>query len=158
MIKYLSAINKINDITSEYNFMINFKIDLLDTKELDNDSYFMKTKNKEWKDVIFPRNCEVGGVYFYFGTSKITNKIHIYIGKASYSSTIGQRLFKHFRVCYNINNLNKISRNGEEIEIELVSCIPFELKTQLFFATSLEEYLLSKFSEDNNYELINTIR
>lgn len=99
----------------------------------------------------------VGGVYFYFGYSRSNpDKICVYIGKASFNSTTGRRLWSHFRYAFDENGqIVKTSSNGDPYNIEAITLIPFEIKGMTCFVSALEEHLITEFDKEGKYEILN---
>jgi len=159
MKKYITIIENINGALAEFNKYIKdeYKIEELDIREIENDAYFLNIREKRWGDFSFPRNRDVGGVYFYFGYN-LENPDHvaIYIGKASYSRKIGHRLWSHFRKMDEGKNehQNLFIKNG--FVIELITSLPFENEGTLCLASSLEEHLIRSVRGDN-ISLFNSI-
>lgn len=152
MIKYISIIQRINHHLKEFNSYLQpeYAIPLLDLNEINNNSYFLNAREKKWDDFVFPRNCEVGGIYFYIGVSESKNqKIGIYIGKASLTSTIGRRLWSHFRYCWNESRIIKEHPGGQTFRIELISSIPIDNARMTFLSPALEEFLIDRLQTDS---------
>ena len=159
MNKYLDAINEINEYISDFNILLSdsYKVPILDINELYNDEYFLNLNGRVWDEFSFPRNFTVGGVYFYFGyTQDSSEKVGIYIGKASLSSTTGKRLWNHFRHAFNDEGkVFKKSYNGDNYHVELITLIPIENEIALCLAPALEEHLIRKIDNNSKTKLIN---
>jgi hypothetical protein len=96
------------------------------------------------------------GVYFIFGVNeKNQNETGVYVGKASFNSTIGKRLYVHFDKYKNSKcfYLNEHSKNP--YVVELVTSISLE-KGLVYMISSLEEFLITELKE-NGVNLLNTI-
>ncbi|MBM3435839.1 MAG: hypothetical protein FJY07_06450 [Bacteroidetes bacterium] len=106
---------------------------------------------EEWKSMKFPGTS---GVYLIFGNSdKLDNAI--YIGKASYTSTIGYRLDYHLNnPARNLKKYPMLDKQGRLIMMDKV--ITISMVDYWFFAPALEEFLIN-YMHDNNVPLINII-
>lgn len=156
---FLPIVQDINRHINSFNKFLKeeYQVSTLDDNFLHEDSYFHTLKGKTWEQVKFPRNCEVGGVYFYFGRSEHTpHKFCIYIGKASLNATTGQRLWTHFKHAFDENgNVYKDGNSGERFQIEGITLIPFESVELICFAPALEEHLIVELSKEGKYDLVN---
>jgi hypothetical protein len=159
MNKYTNSINIINNTISEFNGYLNleYQLETLDLFMLSDNDYFLNLKNKTWNDYSFPRNREVGGVYLYFGFNIAdTNDICVYVGKASYSRTLGQRLWDHFRYKEHITFENEMYYKNGTYAIEMITSIPLEKENTVFLASALEEFLIKKLSGEG-IQLFNSV-
>jgi len=150
MNKYLPIIQKINEHLAEFNSFLReqFAIPLLDESKLTDETYFLNPTGKGWNDCKFPRDPASGGVYFYMGISEPEEKeVYVYIGKASLTSTIGKRLYAHFRGPWKTEKTLINYGEAVSLRIELIGSIPIE-KEMTFLAPALEEYLIAKLRED----------
>lgn len=151
MIKYLPVIDKINFHVTEFNNYLrkDCAFPLLDRDKINDETYYLNPTGKGWDDCQFPRNPHIGGVYFYMGvTGSEDPEFHIYIGKASLRSKIGERLYNHFKNHWGEDETTISNRKGNPIRIELITSIPFDNKDLIFLAPALEEYLIDKMQLD----------
>ncbi|MCU7548148.1 hypothetical protein OCK74_03440 [Chitinophagaceae bacterium LB-8] len=158
MKKYLPVIKKINAHVTDFNSYLRkeFTFPLLNEDKLNDQTYYLNPTGKEWNDCQFPRNPHIGGVYFYMGeTVSRRDDFHVYIGKASMKSKIGERLYNHFKNCWKTNETIIRNNRGEPVLIELITSIPFENEALIFLAPALEEYLIDKLRSD--FPLFNII-
>ncbi|WP_132055672.1 hypothetical protein [Pseudocnuella soli] len=151
MNKYLPVIRKINEHLSAFNEFLKpeFAFSLLDELRINDQSYFLNPTGVAWDDSgRFPGDI-FGGVYFYMGVSETSeSEISVYIGKASLSSTIGKRLYSHFRNIWQKDKTVISYGGGKACKVELIGAIPFENTDMHFLAPALEEYLIQKLSQD----------
>ena len=157
--KYLEVVERINLRIAVFNSLLseNHQVELLDIEKLNDEGYFLGLNNKEWGDYDFPRNRVVGGVYFYFGCALDNpDNLCLYIGKASYSRTTGQRLWNHFRYMKQgaEHDLKYYIKDG--YKIEMITSVPFEKENTVCLAAALEEFLILSLKIEN-VELLNRI-
>ena len=159
MEKYLPIIQDINKHLASFNKLLRsgLEIEPLDETLLADDNYYHSLIGKTWGQVRFPRNCGVGGVYFFFGSSVVNPNSHcLYIGKASLNSTTGKRLWAHFKTAFDENgHVIKNGNSGERFRIVAITLLPFELEELTCFAPALEEYLIIQMSKECKYDLVN---
>lgn len=151
--KYIPLIKSINCHIETFNELLadKYKIELFDESQLDDDMYFHLLNNKTWEQISFPRYCDEPGVYFYFGYSTVNNeKLCVYAGKASLSSTTGNRLWTHFKHAFDENGQIFKTDNGERFNIEAVILIPLGQKGLTVISSALEEHLLVELSKDKS--------
>jgi hypothetical protein len=138
MEKYKESIIRINEALNQFKDYFNPE-KKIDFKKLGGDikpeSYTLIEGNlqNQWIESDQP------GVYFIFAASK-DGKPTVYIGKASMNSTVGQRLYKHYKDFYPPDGDNKILW-GDGYIVEAIAIIP--LYENGFIAPSLEEFLIS---------------
>lgn len=156
MIKYYPYIKSINKGLVEFSKYLNsdYHIPSIEYKLIDQKNCWDLTRTA-WQDAIFP-NGSCTGVYFIFGRKKSEdNVLGVYIGKASYNSAIGKRLYFHLS---NSERENKIypmkDKQGIDFLLELVVTIPMD--DIYFLAPALEEFLIYKLQSDEVY-LINAV-
>lgn len=158
MNKYLSALRDINKYILSFNKFLNEenKLNILQEERLNDDSYVLNLNGKTWKEIRFPRNCGIGGVYFYFGHSVTNpNKLCVYVGKASLTATTGERLWSHFKHAFDESGQLFKTSNRERFNIEAITLIPFETVGMGCFASALEEHIIIELAKEGRYELIN---
>jgi hypothetical protein len=146
MIKYLQIIEKINEQIDKFNGHLKSEhyISPLNSKELDNPSFFTNLKTTKWEDQHWPHSVK-SGVYFIFCHKKNNPEdIALYIGKSSFSSKIGNRLYSHLTNYRNAENYIMKDKNSDVFILELVSSVNFEDKEIVFMSSALEELLISE--------------
>ena len=151
--RYLPVINDLNSyITSFNNFLKDeFSIPLFDTSLLEDDSYF-HVLNGTWDKLSFSRRCGVGGVYFYFGYStKDSNKLLVYVGKAWFTTITGQRLLSYFKHAFDESEQIFNMDNEEMFHIETVIRIPLDKTVITWLAPALEEYIIAELRKAKKY-------
>lgn len=156
--RYLPIIADLNSYIASFNHFLKeeFSVPLFDINLLEDDSYFHVLNGKTWEKVSFPKKCDVGGVYFYFGYStNDINKLLVYVGKASLTSTTGQRLWSHFKHAFDERGQIFKMDNEEKFHIETVILIPFDKTGTTCLAPALEEHIISELRKGNKYHLYN---
>ncbi len=110
----------------------------------------------DWKDGAFPNSGEAG-VYFLLTSAKEDSlSLAVYVGKASFNSFIGSRLYSHL---YNPEKENRKypvhDRYGNEYNVELIISIPFKEGLE-FLAPACEEFMI-KHLQSKNVSLLNSV-
>lgn len=157
--KYIPIIQKINESIDKFNESLteSFRVNKLDSTYIGNKDLFLDLRNKSWGDYSFPTCREQGGVYFYFGFDKDDpNLKKLYIGKATYGSTIGKRLWTHFYPMKQEKLNNTLYYTKGNTCIELITGIAFDSFENLFLASALEEFLITRLNNED-FTLINLI-
>ena len=160
MENYQKLISEIKKSIEVFNAFLKEEIHLTNIPDyLGNDPYYyLDVTNLKWGDYQFPRGCEKPGVYIYAGFDENEpNKIYAYIGKASYNSVIGKRLWHHF-----YNRLKQKIVNGTNYYfegtclIQFIAVIPIENSNSVFLASAIEEFLILEL-KNKNISLLNYI-
>lgn len=153
---YKLIIEKINQKIENFSTFLNPKYALPQFNEsrLLNPIFSWKLKEVGWHDTMFPGD-ESPGVYFIFGRS-IDNidDIGVYVGKASFNNIIGKRLYSHLYHGKDDMNYTMKDKNGNTFLLDFVTTIPMQESS--FFATALEEFLISSMQDENIY-LLNAV-
>ncbi len=103
-----------------------------------------------WNKVAWP-NSDTGGVYFLFAYEKNNrSNTAVYIGKASFSSSIGNRLYSHLNDFKREEHYLIWDGDGKEYVIELISSIDLDKRNRTFLASALEEFLITKMPKEIN--------
>jgi hypothetical protein len=114
---------------------------------------FYKAYGINWDDLVFPHVGSIG-VYFLFGKSR-KDKYGVYIGKASFSRRIGNRLWDHLTNYRDEMNYQKDDKNGDTYYIEWIGALNLDNICEGFFAASMEEYLIRELKP--KFHLINKV-
>ncbi len=140
--KYLEMIKIINKSITSFskNLSPSIKIDKLG-KDVDNKKKYTNIVNTPSGEQLWPNSNEAG-VYFLFGKNKTTGEAGLYIGKASLSSKIGNRLWVHLKPHRDSNHYYMNDNNGKQFILELVSSISLEKINKIFLGPSMEEFLI----------------
>ena len=157
MEKYKPIIKAINHSIRGFSVLLNQElgIPIFNKQRLSNNEYCWDLTKKSWDEVIFPSD-ESKGVYIILGTSSVENKIGAYIGKASYKSRIGNRLYSHLSYGKRKEKYYPLyDKDGKKFYMELVMTIPLE-KQLVWFPAALEEYLIHKLQK-KNVHLLNAV-
>lgn len=141
---YLKMIEVVNNNISKFNeFLIpSRRLPKIDLDKIQDNNYFTKLTEKSWLELRFP-NAEKRGIYFIFGCdSKDQSHKAMYIGKASFSSSIGKRLYAHlkkdsFNENYTMNDLY-----GNIHHLEYVLGLDLESVGLDALSSAIEEYLI----------------
>ena len=158
MEKYKKSIETINNLITDFNKVIavDCHVELIDITNINDSNYFLNIIDVYWDDILrigFPR-CGTSGVYFYFGFNKNDKqKLCTYIGKASFDSTVGNRLYAHFQNRGSAILDGKDYYMNGEYALELITTIPIE---NAFIAPALEEYLIYHLPK-KGHELFNKV-
>jgi hypothetical protein len=155
--KYSRCINIINEDLIKFNSYLNDKyhIPLLDADQDCTADGFVKIIHGEWDSWRFP-NPEKRGVYFIFACNiKNVEDIALYIGKASFSSAIGARLYQHFSNKRNEKEYTMQVNDELVFKCEYIYSINLDAFGTYFFAPSLEEYMINEVG--GKIQLLNTI-
>jgi hypothetical protein len=153
---YIYMIEVINDILNDFNKFLDPKyfIPLFDLSKVNDNFYFTSLSNQPWDDLRFP-NGDKRGVYFLLGSDpdNLTNK-SMYIGKASFSSTIGRRLYCHLSKDRNNNGYFMNDNFGKTHILDYIFTIDLEACAPVMIS-SLEEFLIR--NSRNKLYLLNGI-
>lgn len=151
---YTILISEINDVIRKFNiFLANDKsIPLLSQVNGELQSELIKVVHGNWNAFPFP-NAQRRGVYFAFGKKQDTSELGLYIGKASFNSTIGKRLYSHLRIHADAEFFTMKGANDQVFIIEYLASIDLDALNMHFMASSLEEYLISNLT--NKLPLMN---
>lgn len=130
-------INKFNDLLNE-----NVNVPLIEEHKMIDKNYYVSLNENSWNDLRFPSSNKKG-VYFIFGNSILEDdKKSLYIGKASFNSTIGKRLHSHL-VRYRNDKMYIMNDNyANKHKLNYLIAIDMESVGVSFLAPALEEYLI----------------
>lgn len=134
----------VNNSISKFNeFLIPTRqLPKIDLDKIHDNSYFTKLTEISWLDLKFP-NAEKRGIYFIFGyDSKDKSRRAMYIGKASFSSTIGRRLYAHLKKDSNNENYTMNDLSGNIHYLEYVLGLDLESAGMNIFSSAIEEFLI----------------
>ena len=152
MEKYVEIMNGINNEINNFNSLLdsNYQFNTLPIDEIHNEKYFTDIINVPWKKQDWSIYAK-SGVYFFFGYRKDNpEKLGVYIGKASFSDHIGNRLDNHFRY-YD----KEIGYKKTSYIIELFGHVSFNDEKIKCMTPALEEHLITLLKYE--YNLINII-
>lgn len=153
---YQDIIHKINQALEGFSSFLNptYALSPFDDSRLSDPIYSWKLKEVGWDDTMFPGD-ESPGVYFIFGRSlENREEIGVYVGKASFKNIIGKRLYSHLNHGKDDLNYKMNDKNGNTFSLDFVTTIP--MKESSFFATALEEFLISTM-QNENIHLLNAV-
>jgi hypothetical protein len=131
-----------------------YQLPIFEEEKLNNPKISWNLIEVGWNDTMFPGD-ESPGVYFIFGKKQNDNsKVAVYVGKSSYSSIIGKRLYSHLLHGKNDRNYLMKDNLGNSYNLEFVLTIP--MKNYPFLASALEEFLIDQL-QHQNIHLLNSI-
>lgn len=130
-------INKFNDLLNE-----NINIPLIEKQKMIDKDYYLSLNENSWNDLRFSAS-DKKGIYFIFGNKILDDyEKSLYIGKASFNSTIGRRLHSHL-VRYRNDKMYMMNDcYANEHKLNYIIAIDMESLGMSFFAPALEEYLI----------------
>jgi hypothetical protein len=153
--RYINELDAINSTIVSFNQCLNSS-HLLPTFNSDT---MMKDKNcveivhGDWDAFGFPNSAK-RGVYFLLGyEKKALEKNGLYIGKASFGSAIGKRLYSHLHPHRSQSHFVMNGYRNETYVLDYMMSINLDACGLHFMAASLEEYLISDLK--NKVNLIN---
>ncbi len=107
------------------------------------DKHCIEVVHGNWNAFGFP-SSERRGVYFIFGHEKTTPaKNGLYIGKASFGSSIGRRLYSHFHPYRSQSHFLMNGYHDERYVLDYMAAINLDACGLPFMASALEEYLIA---------------
>ena len=140
--KYEEIIKQINVYVQEFNRIL-AESAALPMISIENPKTYSDGLDKNWgnNNQKWP-SSESKGVYILCGYLENTDKIGIYIGKAS-QQVMGHRIYRHLKTGSKLNKYIKNTKEGNYI-YEIILAIPIENNSKGFLASALEEYLIEK--------------
>ena len=155
MTDYREYIFLINKAVEDFSNLLKpeYQLPKIDDEKINNPKISWNLLQVGWNDTMFPGD-ESPGVYLIFGKNTITNQIGIYIGKSSYKSLIGNRLYQHLNKGKVDRNYIMTNKSKEEFKMEFVTTVP--MKNFPFLSSALEEFLIDQLQEQNIH-LLNSV-
>lgn len=150
--RYLPYIGVINQKIARFNEFLreDCHIPAINSVSMMKDGVCVQVIHGDWDGFPFPK-AESRGVYFIFGYDKSdNNKTGIYIGKASFGSTIGRRLYSHFNKFRNEPYFEMGGYGGEPYVLEYIISIDLEEAEFPFMSPALEEFMISELRSEIN--------
>ena len=143
--EYKNMIEIVNKNISKFNefFIPEKQVPTIDLSRINDNEYFTEL-NVPWLELVFP-NAPKKGVYFIFGYDPEDRASKVmYIGKASFSSSIGGRLYAHLLKDKDNPNFTMNGINGRAYNLEYVFGLDLEFDDMgmEIFASALEEFLI----------------
>ena len=148
--RFLDSVNAINKKIADFNQHMNLKyqIPALDPDRMEAEKNGVRIPHGSWYDWQFP-NAEKRGVYFIFGWKKSNpSENGLYIGKASFSNSMGARLANWLRPCKESEQFEMNGKNGEKYVLDYISTLDLDRINIGFMASALEEYLITKLNNE----------
>ena len=144
MKSYQNMIDIINQSLFNFNNYLSKDnlIPMISKDLLHDNSYFTDLNKCSWLDLRFPSG-ERKGIYFIFGYNDSINKESLYIGKASFKSTIGKRMYSHLNKDKNSKFYTMHDLQGNNHNLNFVLSLDLESNGLYLFASSIEEYLIT---------------
>lgn len=132
--RYSTVIRDVNNYVQKFNSELkNHTVEM---------EFLFDLEGLTWEDLNLDL-ANYRGVYILLGTDDVTNEVVIYIGKASWNSSIGKRIYDHFRRSHEKEGNPKYSYENEPCTIEYVYGINFSKENITYMAPALEEYLIT---------------
>lgn len=156
MDKYLPLIQSINNGLNKFSTYLSDKYSINPFSEkIENDRNFIDITKVNWDAYQFP-NSDCAGVYFLFASLESdSNKLGLYIGKASHKSLIGFRMYSHlYQPLRHQRKYLLKDKSGETYNAELISSIG--MKEIYFMAPALEEFLIYHM-QDEGHHILNSV-
>ncbi len=143
--RYSQEIEAINKSIISFNEYLNAKYSIpkINAQTMLTDQNCIQILHQNWDGFGFP-NSEKRGVYFVFGREMTTDRNGVYIGKASFGSTIGRRLSSHLTGFRNCEQFIMKGYNSEVYVLEWIISIDLDAISAPFLAPALEEYLIAE--------------
>jgi hypothetical protein len=149
---YQELIGKINMKISEFSQFLNPKyvIPLLGIDKFDDKDHFCNLTTTKWEDQKWPNSWNTG-VYFLFGRKIEDGKtVGVYIGKSSFKSAMGHRIYTHLNSQYRVENKYFMQRLNDRYSLEFLATIPLGTLDIGFLSPALEEFMITKLSSEVN--------
>lgn len=156
MKKYSPIIQSINKGLEKFSTYLSEKYSInVFSEEIENDRNFVDITKVNWSDYRFP-NSDSAGVYFLFASHESdSNRLALYIGKASHNSFIGSRMYSHLYQPLKADRKYPVKdKSGQTYYTEIISSIGME--EIYFLAPALEEFLIYHMQEEGHH-LLNAV-
>ncbi len=154
---YKPAIEIINSSITSFNKFLSapYAVPVLKFDTMIQEKRWVEVIHGNWDAFPFPTS-EKRGVYFIFGHDETTpEKNGIYIGKASFGSSIGKRLWWRLNRCRRESHFTMGGNNKGRYILDYMASVDLDACGLPFMASALEEYLISELR--NKIKLINGI-
>jgi hypothetical protein len=153
--RYHDSVKVINQAISSFNQHLHVKaqIPAFDLETMIVQKHCVQVIHGNWNAFGFP-NSPKRGVYFIFGHEQSKpEKNGIYIGKASFNSAIGARLYAHLHPSRSQPYFTMNGYNNEVYIVDYMASIDLDACSLAFMAPALEEFLISNLN--SSLHLIN---
>jgi hypothetical protein len=144
---FKSEVEAINQSIAAFNQHLagSYQIPGIDTTTGMEEKDIVEILHGRWDDFQFP-NSDSRGVYFVFGRHREQQTTNgVYIGKASFRSAIGRRLYSWLHPHRSSEHF--IMNYGQDTYIlDYIASINMDRLAMPFMASALEEYLISSLS------------
>ena len=149
MINFSHICNAINDRLVKFNSILSEQNQIPELQE----SVFFQLEGKCWigENQINLGELDYPGVYFIIGETSDEKPV-IYIGKASFSSSIGRRFNNHLYKTYN-DNTKYFEWNS--VPCKLLRAYTINLSDMKFISSALEEFMINEIKQD--FTLVNGV-
>ena len=150
--RFLPEINAIKEKIVAFNQYLNpkYKLPVFDFDRMIEQKQCIKIVHGNYKAFGFPNSAK-RGVYFIFGHEKTNEaKNGLYIGKASFRSAIGKRLYTRFTHNRESGFFEMNGYHNERYVLDYMASIDLDSLNMAFLATALEEYLISELKKSLN--------
>jgi hypothetical protein len=151
-IRYRKEVDAINNGIASFNLFLNLN-HLVPAFRFDtmlNEQHCIKVVHGDWHAFSFP-NSPKRGVYFIFGHEKtVQEKNGLYIGKASFGSSIGDRLYYRLHPYRSQTHFVMTGYDQETYVLDFMASIDLDSPGLSFMAPALEEFLISNLKSKLN--------
>jgi hypothetical protein len=147
---FMKIIEKVNLSLVEFNRFLNpnNSIPLIELCFSGDNVNACKIIHGKWNEWSFPNNATKRGVYLILGKNIAnTNEVALYIGKASLSSHMGDRLYAHLHKYKNTPYYLMNGTDESQYILDYIVAIDLDSIGVWFLAPALEEFLISNLKE-----------
>jgi hypothetical protein len=146
--RYLNEVQEINKVIKSFNEYLGpthrlpeFNFDTMLAQK-----HCIEVVHGDWNAFGFP-NSEKRGVYFIFAHEQTAQqKNGLYIGKASFGSAIGRRLYAHLHPSRSQTAFTMKGYHNEVYVLDYMASIDLDSCSLPFMSSSFEEFAISKLS------------
>jgi hypothetical protein len=144
--RFLPEITAINQTIDKFNNYLSpaYRIPTFDLGRMMEDKTCIQIVHGNWNAFGFPHS-EKRGVYFVFGLEKTNqSKNGVYVGKASFGSVIGRRLYAHLTHYRESDYFEMNGYRDEKYVLEYMAAVDLDAIKCGFLAAALEEFLITE--------------
>ncbi len=141
--RFLEDLREINEGIEAFNRFLNSscQIPTFDSETMTQDLHCSEIIHGDWNAFRFP-NSEKRGVYFLFGHERTTlEKNGLYIGKSSFGSAMGHRLYTHLHP-HRAQSHFTMGYGSEVYILDFIASVDLDTPGLVFLAPALEEFLI----------------
>ena len=141
--RHLENLSELNAGIESFNQYLSpsCQIPTFDPETMTRDLHCSEIVHGDWNAFIFP-NSEKRGVYFLFGHERtMEEKNGVYIGKSSFDSAMGHRLYNHLHRHRSETHFT-MSYGSEVYVLDCIASIDLDTPGLEVLASALEEFLI----------------